>query len=104
MGAWRNEDNKSPVDAAGTLSLQNGTEITFNNGVELAHQLAVNEQVLDCYSLRWLRYALGVHLEAEDAGVSEIQESFREEDKVLSLLVDIVGSDLFRYRNTGGDE
>jgi hypothetical protein len=104
MGGWRDEDNGSPVDATGTLPLQSGVNLTFSNGVELAHQLAETDQVLDCYTLQWLRYALGIHLGADDDGVAEIQESFREKDKVLELLVNIVSSDLFRYLNVGGDE
>ena len=63
MGRWRTEDNGLPIDASGSFSLVGGESFEFSNGVELAGQLAESDQVRNCYALRWLRYATGVHLE-----------------------------------------
>ena len=102
MGGFRTEDNGLPVDASGSLLLSKGEELHFANGVDLAHELAGSTQVQDCYSLLWLRYALGFEIGAGEEGVSSMQKSFRDNDNIIDLLVSIVGSDLFRYRNAGG--
>ena len=38
------------------------------------------------------------------AGVKELQDAFRKNDNIKELLVSIVISDLFRYRNAGGTQ
>jgi len=102
MGRWRAEDNGLAVDASGEFTLAGGETLTFGSGVELAQQLATNEQVLDCYALHWTRMATGVHLRTSDEAMLPIQEAFRQDDTIVELLVTIVGSDLFRFRRVGG--
>ncbi len=101
MGAWRAEDNGQPVDASGSLRLPGAEELTFDDGVEFAHELAASSRVRDCYALHWTRYALGSHLDRNAAGLEPIQERFRENDSVKELLVSIATSDLFRARSAG---
>ena len=101
MGAWRAEDNGQPVDASGSLRLPGAEELTFDDGVEFAHELAASRRVRDCYALHWTRYALGSHLDRNAAGLEPIQERFRENDSVKELLVSIATSDLFRARSAG---
>jgi cytochrome c553 len=98
FGQWRAEDNGLPVDASGELSLWGGEVLSFEGGVDLAHQLAESEQVKDCYTLRWVRYATGAQLEASGPGVAALQAAFQANDDVTDLLVEIVASDLFRMR------
>ncbi|MDP6944880.1 MAG: DUF1592 domain-containing protein, partial [Myxococcota bacterium] len=98
LGQWRAEDNGSPVDASGEVTLWGGEVLSFDDGVDLAHQLAESDQVRDCYALRWVRYATGGQLEAESPGVAALQSAFRADDDVRDLLVAIVTSDLFRLR------
>ena len=97
MGAWRTQDNSLPVDASGTVTLD-GESVPFNNAVELAHALGSSEQVHDCYSLWWTRYALGrMETAGEDFGA--LQSAFRRTGNVQDLLVDIAASPAFM----GGD-
>jgi hypothetical protein len=98
MGRFRTEDNGLPIDASGTFTVVGGETFTFDDGVELAHQLAASERVHDCYSLRWARYATGVHLEMNAPGLDVLQDRFRDDDRVRELLVGIATSDMFRYR------
>jgi hypothetical protein len=98
MGAWRDTDNGFPVDATGSVTLTGGETLTFTNGVEFAHRLAESLQVRNCYVLRWARYATGVQLSPTHEAVTRLQSQFQDIVPVRSLLVAIVGSDLFRYR------
>ena len=78
--------------------LWGGEVLSFDDGVDLAHQLAQSDQVKDCYTLRWVRYATGAQLQASGPGVAQLQAGFRGDDDVPELLVKIVTSDLFRMR------
>jgi hypothetical protein len=102
MGRWRSEDNGQPVDASGTVRIGD-EDFQFDDGVELAHQLAASATVRDCYVLRWARYATGSHLAASQPGLEGLREGFRQDDDVIELLVAIVKSDLFRYRGVEGE-
>ena len=98
MGGWRTEDNGIPVDASGSFRLSGGEQFSFANGVELTTQLAASNQVRDCYSLQWARYATGVQLDPEHPVVLDLQSGFRADDDIRGLLLSIATSDLFRYR------
>ena len=74
---------------------------TFEDGVELSHQLSESDRVHDCYTLRWTRYATGVHLEMNAPGMDALRAGFRSGDKVRELLVSIARSDIFRHQPAG---
>ena len=93
MGAYRTEDNGQPVDSSGSVWID-GQEVAFADGVELAHALAASEQVHDCYSSWWIRYALG-RMETAGDDFEPLQADFREDGRVQDLLVDIASSELF---------
>ena len=97
MGRYREQDNKTPVDATGSIELSDGEQFEFKSGVELSHKLAKSRQVRDCYVLRWARYATGSQLAPNQAGLDELRKQFREDDHVKELLVAIAVSDLFRH-------
>jgi hypothetical protein len=98
MGGWRTTDNGLPVDASGTL-VRTGQD--FTHAASLSRHLAESRQVHDCYALQWARYASGQsHLSKEE--ITDIQETFFQTGgDVQQLLVDIVTSDMFRYRSEG---
>ncbi len=102
IGRWRSHDNGQPVDASGSLVLAGGERITFTDGVDFARQLAASDRVRDCYVLHWTRYALGERLDAAAPGLNALQAGFRADDSIKTLLVSIVGSDLFRRRPAAG--
>ena len=98
IGRWRAQDNGHPVDASGSVVLTGGEELTFDDGIDLAHQLAASSRVRDCYVLQWTRYAVGKHLDEVLPGLEALQARFREDDSIKELLVAIASSDLFRRR------
>ena len=63
----------------------------------LAAGLAQSRQVHDCYAQNWARYMLGT--EPSEASLLEIQQRFFEDQgNVQGLLIDLVTSDMFRFR------
>ena len=98
MGRHRSTDNSLPVDTTGNFSVFGGESFSFEDGVDLSHQLSQSERIRDCYTVRWASYATGTHLEIDDPALGSVQEAFRAKDKVRELLVHIARSDFFRFR------
>ena len=102
FGGYRDTDNGQPIDASGEYTTFAGDALSFNSGVELMQQLATLDQVQDCYAQHWTRYALGHGVAADDPRMVEIAAANRDnKGKVEDLLVEIVASDLFRFRDGG---
>ncbi|MEC9464991.1 MAG: DUF1588 domain-containing protein, partial [Myxococcota bacterium] len=102
LGRFRTEDNGEAVDASGSFTLENGEVFSFQDGVELSYQLAESSQVQDCYVSRWASYAVGYPIDEGQETLRELQASFRDNDHVLELLLNITTSDLFRYLSPEG--
>ena len=97
FGRWREDDHGLPIQADGSFVLQNGEEFTFNNGVDLAYQLAQSPQVRHCYVHQWVNYAVGYHVPANHQALIDLQAHFQDQDHVKELLVRITQSALFRF-------
>lgn len=97
MGRYRTEDNGLTVDSSGSFTTYGGESFSFEDGVDLAHQLAMSEGVHDCYTMRWARVAAGAQLEPGAPGLEAIQSAFRSHDHIKDLLVSIATSDVFRH-------
>jgi hypothetical protein len=105
-----------PIDASGTVQaaaspLQpSSTETTLqvNGAVDLATKLAGTTDAAECFALEEFRYALGrVEVAADACSVQQVYQSFTSNNQNLqSVLIAIVRSDSFRYRNveTAGSE
>ena len=104
LGRYRAEDNGLPVDASGDFQIQGGERFTFNDGLELAQQLAESPRVQQCYTLHWARYATGVYLDEDEDALLPILTAFQEDDSIQHLLESIATSELFRHLWTGGEE
>lgn len=97
VGGYRTQDNGHPVDASGLLKLRDGETYSFQDANGLAAGLAQSRQVHDCYAQNWARYMLGT--EPSEASLLEIQQRFFEDQgNVQGLLIDLVTSDMFRFR------
>jgi len=99
VGAFRTSELGLPVDSTGELK---GSDIdgVFHGAVDLGKKLASSEQVRECVSTQWLRYALGVtREEIEGCMVAPIVKAFADSGYDLrELLVATAKSDAFRYR------
>ena len=103
FGHWRATDNGKPVDATGTLTVDDEAPMTFKDAVALSKQLAKSPRAHDCYAQHWVRYATGVAVDRDHPALKDLQARFRSGSDIKALLVDITASDLFRYRRAGGD-
>ena len=101
IGQWRAHDNGEPVDARGSVTLSGGKTLIFNDGIDLANQLAASHRVKDCYTMHWTRYAVGRQIAPSTPGLASLQTGFRRNDSIKELLVSIATSDLFRHSAQG---
>lgn len=86
IGAWRDLDGESPVDASGKL----GTTDTFNGAAELTALLAKNRrrEFLGSLADKMLTYALGRGTEHYDRpAIEKIVQSVSENDDKFSALI-----------------
>jgi hypothetical protein len=99
VGAFRTSEIGLPVDSTGMLK---GSDVDgdFHGAVDLGQKLSQSEQVRECVSTQWLRYALGVtREEIESCMVAPIAKAFADSGYDLrELLVATAKSDAFRYR------
>jgi hypothetical protein len=97
LGQWRTQDNGIAVDASSSLT---GTDVdsSFVGAVSLAQKLSQSQDVAQCVSYQWLRYALGLDTSQINlAAASAIASTFQAADGAFSeLLVAITRSDYFR--------
>jgi hypothetical protein len=103
VGAWRDRDGKSPIDASGTLP---GGE-SFDGPAQLRAGLKARPvDFARCLVEKLLTYALGRGLERRDLpAVSAIARKLARKDYRFSALVlAIVQSDLFQTRKGGGEQ
>jgi hypothetical protein len=96
-GMWRTEESGLPVDSTSQLT---GTDVdgSFTGAVALSQKLADSQQVADCVSYQWLRYALGLNTgQINVAAARSIAGAFSAAGGSFSeLLVAVAKSDTFR--------
>jgi hypothetical protein len=95
-GLWRETENGLAIDDSGELV---GTDVPgeFQGVVELAHRLADSEQVRDCVTTSWFRFAFGRSEAEADAGSLEsLRRSFGDGD-VRELVIGATRTDAFLY-------
>ncbi len=103
VGAWRDKDGDSPIDASGVLP---GGQ-SFQGPADLKTILrGKRDQFSRCLVEKVLTYALGRGLESYDrCAVDEILDAVRkDEDRFATLIVAVARSGPFLMRTAGGDE
>jgi hypothetical protein len=99
LGQWRDKDNGLPIDATGEVI---GSDVAgaFDGAVQLSQKLAQSEQVMECMTRTWLRFALGrSDLDADAGAVASAGRKFKESGFVMKeLLVALTGTATFRHR------
>lgn len=69
VGRWRDTDQGQPVDASGSLTNTQGSDVTVDGARELAEALAENPEVQQCAARQFFRFAMQ-RVEANDDGCS----------------------------------
>jgi hypothetical protein len=100
-GAFRRLEGDNPVDASGELL---GTDVdgAFDGGVALSHVMAQSDQVRECVSRQWFRFAFGRSEAMEDScTLDRLNQAFAASDfEIKALLRELVVSDAFRFRRS----
>jgi len=99
IGAYRSTDNGQPVNAIATLE---GTDLTgeVDGAIDLSQRIAESQQVAQCAVSRWVRYARGRGIEADDqCALNTLNEQFATSGgNIVELMVQIAKSPEFRNR------
>jgi Protein of unknown function (DUF1592)/Protein of unknown function (DUF1588)/Protein of unknown function (DUF1585)/Protein of unknown function (DUF1595)/Protein of unknown function (DUF1587) len=100
-GRWREQESGTTIDAAGALDVGNGA-VSFSTPAEFLALLAGSDKVRDCYSLQWLRAALGRVEAPEDAcSLATLKSAVvKSRGDLRELLVALTQTDAFLYRRT----
>ncbi len=99
IGAYREVQNGLPVDQSGEL-VATDVDGPFDGAVELSAMLAESEQVRECVSRQWFRYAFGRYESIDDdCSLELLSTQFAASDgDVRELVLNLVTTDPFRYR------
>jgi hypothetical protein len=105
LGGYRTTDNGQPVDASGSLTIGT-TPVTFKSAIDLAGDLAQNDQVRDCVATQWMRYVLRRREGDGDlASLQKAETAFRAASfDMRELLVSIASTDAFSHRSPAPGE
>jgi hypothetical protein len=101
IGHYRTMDKGKMIDPTGTIPLpSDGTELKFNNFIDLVDKLAQTKDLYSCFSSQYLSYATG-------RGINEISacerklvtdEFVKSDYKMDTLVMSVVGSPSFMAR------
>jgi hypothetical protein len=100
IGAWRTTEQGKAIDATGTLSLS-GSDVKFNDAVELARGLASAKDVRECLATQWLRYfTRRIESVGDTASLQAANEAFAKSSyDMRELLVALTKTRAFTHRS-----
>lgn len=99
VGAWRTMEGVNPIDASGEI-IGSDVDGTVSNAVDLANRLVGSEEVHQCVTRQWFRFAFGRAEKPEDACTNDnLDQVFADSGHdVRALIKQLVVSDAFRNR------
>ncbi|RLB47797.1 MAG: hypothetical protein DRJ42_24610, partial [Deltaproteobacteria bacterium] len=98
-GQYREMDvDGSPIDATGELIETLDIDGPIDGALELSEQLANSEEVRECVTRQWFRYALArPETEADACSIEDVRQKFSDSGyQIRELLLAITESDAFR--------
>ena len=101
IGAYREMDGPSPVDATGTIP---GADVDrpIDGAVELGRALAESRTVETCFTRQWASFALGREIDdaADGCAMERLRDRLVEEDGDLeAFLIDLAASEVMQVRS-----
>lgn len=103
-GAFQSMENTKPVDSSGKFIPypNNPSDMsgTFTGTADMISQLSSSDQVMQCFALQEMRYALlRAETTADACSAQQIYQAFKSGNYSLQqLIVAVVSSDAFMYR------
>jgi len=105
IGAYQTMDGGKVIDASGSIKIDGGTK-AVNNAIELGTVLAGSQDVANCMTKQFLRYALKRHEGAGDeASLSAISTAFAgKQNNLRELIVALTKTRAFTHRKQSDGE
>ncbi len=102
LGRWQTTDAYgNPVTSDGGVRNTVSTNADVDGPVELAEVLAGSEEVQECASRQWLKYAIGrdLSVRTDACTIAVMEEAVAQNNgAIVDLLIAITTTDAFRYR------
>ena len=103
IGTFEAMEGGRPVDASGDIEMSQDLDGPFNGVVELSQKLAGSNNVRDCLTTQWFRYALGrTQASGDDASIKSAVAAFAPAGDLRELIVAMTKTDSFRFRVVKG--
>jgi hypothetical protein len=105
IGQYRTVDNGLPVDSTTTVRID-GQNHAIPDAVALSQLLGQSDQLRQCLTTQWLRFALGrADTAADTASIQSAQSAFATSQyDVRQMLIGLATSRTFRYRTPSAGE
>lgn len=105
LGRWRERENGLEIDASGEVIGTTDIDGPFDGAVELGASLASSQQVRDCVTTQWFRFAHGrAETDADDESLAQVRQAFASSGyRIQELLTALTQTAAFRYRRAPGD-
>ena len=106
IGRWRTTENGFPIDASGEVTAMDDGG-TFDGVQELGQMLAGSDDVAECVTRQWFRFAYGrtESAELDTCNMDTLTATFAESGHDLrELLVALTQTDAFLFRTAYADE
>lgn len=101
LGRYRSTQGGQPIDASGEVTSTSDANGLFDGVDELGQKLGNSQQVRDCVSTQWFRFAFGRSddEEIDEAHLEVMRKDFADNGySMLELMVATTQTDAFRYR------
>jgi hypothetical protein len=100
VGQWRDQQNGKDIDAVGEVVQTDDIDGTYDGAIELARALAKSEQVRECVTSQWFRFAYNRSVTKNDTcSFDKLYDAFSASNyDVRELLVALTQTNAFLYR------
>lgn len=102
LGSFRAMDAGQTIDLSGEFLFTEDIDGTFIGPIEMSQVLSTSDQVEDCVTEQWFKFAVGRGVESGDAcSLSPLQDAFNSSGgNLMELLVQTTQTEAFLYRRT----
>lgn len=99
LGAYRDRENNTPIDASGVLTGGTDADGSFTGAAALARLLAGSADVRTCFAKQWTMYAMAQTLDDDECALGGITSAFANgRETIADLMIAVVRSKSFVVR------
>lgn len=100
LGLWREQQNGKDIDAVADVIQTDDFDGAYDGALELANAMAESEQVAECVSSQWFRFAYNRSVsETDTCNIEALNEAFAASGyNIKELLITLTQTNAFLYR------